>query len=219
MRKPFRRLEQLIRQQQARIEAQAQAIESLRLRLQDLSKQTEAKMAVQKTGARPNVVSGGDKVSVKLYGQVNRGVLYSNDGNENHFYHVDNDNSSTRVGLVGESKLTATSVQEPRLKSNFRPTPVMKSTRTTQTVVGSNNSKNGISILFFQSQKYGKLSLGWGDSASNGTSEVDLSGTSLVGYSSVGDMAGGQYFMTTISTAFPVSELKCFQQYGRSRPG
>lgn len=40
----------------------------------------------------------------------------------------------------------------------------------------------------------GKFSMGWGSTASDGTSEMDLSGTSVVGYSSVGDMAGGQLF-------------------------
>ena len=41
---------------------------------------------------------------------------------------------------------------------------------------------------------FGKFSLGWGSTASDGTSQMDLSGTSVVGYSSIGDMAGGQLF-------------------------
>jgi hypothetical protein len=44
------------------------------------------------------------------------------------------------------------------------------------------------------SKRYGKLSLGHGDTASNNTAEVDLSGTDVVGYSSIADMAGGQFF-------------------------
>jgi hypothetical protein len=47
---------------------------------------------------------------------------------------------------------------------------------------------------YVKSKKFGKLSVGKGDTASNGTSEVDLSGTSVVGYSSVSDMAGGILF-------------------------
>jgi hypothetical protein len=39
---------------------------------------------------------------------------------------------------------------------------------------------------------FGKLAIGRGNTASNGTAEVDLSGTSVVTYSSVEDLAGGQ---------------------------
>jgi hypothetical protein len=44
------------------------------------------------------------------------------------------------------------------------------------------------------SKRFGKVSLGYGSTASDNTAEVDLSGTDVVGYSSVGDMAGGQFF-------------------------
>jgi hypothetical protein len=38
------------------------------------------------------------RLTVKLYGQVNKAVLYSNDGDKGNTYLVDNDNSSTRMG-------------------------------------------------------------------------------------------------------------------------
>ena len=37
------------------------------------------------------VVSSNDKVSVSLYGQVNRAVSLVNDGDESYLNHVDND--------------------------------------------------------------------------------------------------------------------------------
>ena len=47
----------------------------------------------------------GDKnVALELSGQVNRGLLITNDGNDTDFFNVDNDNSSTRFRLVGEYK-------------------------------------------------------------------------------------------------------------------
>jgi hypothetical protein len=46
----------------------------------------------------------------------------------------------------------------------------------------------------FDSKAYGKLWLGQGSTASDNSAEVDFSGTSVVGYSLVADMAGGPFF-------------------------
>jgi predicted porin len=46
------------------------------------------------------------------------------------------------------------------------------------------------------SKTYGKLSLGKGDTASNNTSQVDLSRTDVILYSSVSDIVGGMQFRT-----------------------
>jgi hypothetical protein len=51
----------------------------------------------------------------------------------------------------------------------------------------------------------GRLWLGQGDTASNGTSELDLSGTSVVAYSGIADLAGGISFKnsaTQVKLAF-----------------
>jgi hypothetical protein len=50
--------------------------------------------------------------------------------------------------------------------------------------------------FYVDHKKFGKLTLGQGDTASNGTAEVDLSGTDVVNYSAVTDMAGGFNFRT-----------------------
>ncbi len=42
--------------------------------------------------------------------------------------------------------------------------------------------------------RFGTLTLGQGPTASDGTSEIDIPGTGLVGYSSVQDLAGGTFF-------------------------
>jgi hypothetical protein len=48
--------------------------------------------------------------------------------------------------------------------------------------------------LWVDAKAFGKFSLGYGSTASDGTSEMDLSGTGVIGYSSIADMAGGQLF-------------------------
>jgi hypothetical protein len=66
--------------------------------------------------------------------------------------------------------------------------------------------------LWVDTNTFGKFSLGWGSTASDGTSEMDLSGTSIVGYSSVADMAGGQLFYN--SRTGELSDTPIFSVYG-----
>ena len=81
----IKRMEKIIQQQQVQIEAQSKAIEKLQQQVQELS-DTQNQQAVtaasagQAATAPPaSVRSSGDKVAVKLYGQVNRAFLYSDD--------------------------------------------------------------------------------------------------------------------------------------------
>lgn len=140
------------------------------------------------------VSSGGDKAMVQLYGQVNRAILYADDGDTSALYQVDNDNSSTRVGLNGKAKgdgLTVGSKFEVELQSNA-------SNKVSQEEPNTDDGDSHFGIrhadVFFEFDKIGKISLGQGDTASNSASEVDLSGTGIIGYSSTSDLAGGIFF-------------------------
>ncbi|MDH3328177.1 MAG: porin, partial [Desulfobulbaceae bacterium] len=62
--------------------------------------------------------------------------------------------------------------------------------------------------LYLQSIKFGTLSLGHGSTASDGTAEVDLSGTTVAAYSPVGDMAGGQLFYDTLNNTLSDVPIK-----------
>ncbi|MGD9830179.1 MAG: porin [Hyphomicrobiaceae bacterium] len=53
------------------------------------------------------VRKGNRKVSVTLSGQVNRALLYWNDGSESGVYSIDNTQSSTRMRLRGSAKIAA----------------------------------------------------------------------------------------------------------------
>jgi hypothetical protein len=59
---------------------------------------------------------------------------------------------------------------------------------------GPNNFTERKLEFYVDSKRLGRLWVGQGDTASNGTSEVDLSGTAVVAYSGIGDMAGGIAF-------------------------
>jgi len=183
------KMQRLIEQQQSQLDAQAKAIEDLKKQLQTLSKASPPPAATaEKLPSLQNVVKpGSDKVGVQLYGQVNRGVMYAHDGNDSDFYHVDNDASSTRLGIKAKSntgsELEAGAWFEVQFESNSS-----ASVSQTSPSTGPDNFTQRHLDFFLETKRFGKLSVGQGNTASNETSEVDFSGTALAGYS---DFNGG----------------------------
>jgi len=139
--------------------------------------------------------SGMDQVRLTISGQVNRGVLLTDDGEDTEAFFVDNDNSSTRIRLLGDARLnddiTAGTVIEVQFESNS----TADVSQDNQRNVGDNSFTERKLELFFDSETYGRIWLGQGDTASNGTSEQDLSGVTVVGYSGIADLAGGIQFV------------------------
>lgn len=145
-------------------------------------------------GADDPVVTGPSHVRLSLSGQVNRGVLYVDDGAETEFLHVDNDNSSTRIRFVGEADYDADITVGTQIEVQFESNSTADIKIDGSAPGGSNSFTERKLELFFDSKRYGRIWLGQGDTASNGTSEVDLSGTGVIGYSGIADMAGGIEF-------------------------
>lgn len=199
--KMLERMEQLIKQQQAQIEAQAKALEKLQQQVESLSESavkeaTEAaKAEVAKAAVPPDVIrnKGGEKASVQIYGQVNRAFLAADDGDSSDYYFVDNDNSSTRVGLLGEAKVNDDITVGTRMEFEYQSNPSNEVNQEDKNPDGTSFDDRWIDAQL-TSKRFGKLYLGKGSTASDGTSEVDLSGTDVVGYSSIADMAGGILF-------------------------
>jgi uncharacterized membrane protein len=95
------RFEKIIKQQQEQIAAQQKALEQLQVEVEALKGQTATATVKAATDSPAAVKTGNPKSKVKLYGQVNKAVLFSNDGDSGSTYLVDNDNSSTRIGVLG----------------------------------------------------------------------------------------------------------------------
>ena len=129
---------------------------------------------------------------VRISGQLNYALLYGNNGTQSDLFFVDNDNSSTRARLVAEigdpaRLLTGFEVEyEFELNSSF--------------VVDFDNPWNGLAENqrklqgYMEVADFGRLWGGRGSTGSDNTAEVDLSGTSVIAYSSVNSMAGGLRF-------------------------
>jgi len=200
------RLEKIIKQQQVQIEAQQKALEQLQGEVEALKGQTAevaAKIPEEKrvmaeavSEEQKGAAVSDSKINIKLYGQVNKAVLFSDDGNSGNTYLVDNDNSSTRIGVQGTVNPNDKVEVGTRLEFEYQTNPSNLVNQEDKRVEDLGFEKRWLD-LWVDTNAFGKFSLGWGSTASDGTSEMDLSGTGVIGYSSVADMAGGQLFYNT----------------------
>jgi len=129
-------------------------------------------------------------IELKISGQVNRTVLYGDNGDEDEIFYADNDNSGTRFRFVAKGRLnddiTAGATIELQFESNSSTDIRFNAnggTGGTNLGGGGRGVGERIGEVWFNSASVGKLSLGQGNTASNGASEVDLSGTGLAQYS------------------------------------
>lgn len=121
---------------------------------------------------------GNRKVSLQIYGQVNTAVMFWDNGRESNAYVVDNDISSTRFGFKGKAKI------DSDWSAGFK--IEIETELATSSGVTENNDDPAANIglrkaeWYLKSKTYGKLSVGQGDSATSGITEVDVSGTNVI---------------------------------------
>lgn len=214
---------EVIEQQQRMIEEQAETLKALKREVQDLrqrhegsarsvaSEPVEVRKHGEKVGAADEravrmaalspsipqtddnaVRSGEPRISLTLSGQVNRALLAWSDGENADVFNVDNNNSGTRFRLLGAGRVT----DDFSIGAAVEVQPQLNSSR----AVSQNDPNTGLSTelrraeVTFDSKTYGKLWLGKGWTASDSTSEVDLSGTVVVAHADVTKMNGGLLF-------------------------
>ena len=138
----------------------------------------------------------GNGATLRFYGQVNKGVLNYDDGIDSETYGlIDNANSNTRAGLRYGQDFGDWHFENV---NEFGYAPF--STDNTSIIHQSPDSEdwqfdNGnIRKIDFtlEHDRYGKLWLGQGSMATDGVYEIDLSGTTVIDYSSVADSASAQ---------------------------
>jgi hypothetical protein len=172
-------------------EAQAEASEakSAAQRAVDTAKKAGPEAQI----AKDNVVtSGQDRIKLTLSGQVNRAVNLADDGDSTKAYFVDNNASNTRFRLIGTGKVTDDFTIGTRFEVALTSNSSSEVSQDDEDAGDFSDVRWG--EVSFDSKRFGKLSLGKGDTASNNSAEVDLSRTDVVQYSSVADIAGGLQF-------------------------
>ncbi len=141
--------------------------------------------------------AGGNRVMLSLSGQVDRALLYGDDGHSSNLRNVDNNNSSTRFRIVGEAAPFAdNTVAGINLETEIR-----ANSSATQTLT-QNLPQPASAVTFTIRQaeiyggnpQYGEVRLGFGSTASYLTTEIDLSGTAVASYVQVPDFDGGFAF-------------------------
>jgi hypothetical protein len=145
------------------------------------------------------VQSGSDKVQLQLYGSINRAVMYADDGNQEKFFHVDNTNSETHIGLTGEVAATQCLNVGGALEYVWQSNPSNAVSMDEESIAGEFDAQ--LIELYLEGQ-LGKVSLGKGEMASDVSSEHDLSGTDIVGNVGFGDVGGGLSFFDAAVKAY-----------------
>ena len=197
--KELERLERLIKEQQQQLDSLQQQMKQLKQAATEA--QTQAKEAksvaeeVKTTVVAPiekGVTSGQELVRLAISGQVNRAVNMVDDGKNTKAYYVDNDASNSRVRFVGTAKTTDDLTLGAKIELAIAPNESAD--------VSQGNEESGDFFdqrwaeVSLDSKRFGKLSLGKGDTASNNSAEVDLSKTDVIQYASIADIAGGILF-------------------------
>jgi len=148
--------------------------------------------AVQSEVMPAQAVSGDDRISLSISGQINRAMNIINDGASTRLYHIDSDVSNTRLRFVGKAKVDSDTVLGAKLEFAIAPDESSQVSQRNQTPGDYLNVR--WAEVSLDSTKYGRLSIGKGDTASNTTAEQDLSRTDVVQYASISDIAGGMLF-------------------------
>ena len=145
-------------------------------------------------------------VEVTVSGQVNRLIMNVDNGVESGVVHADNSVSGTRWRFAGEGELdngmTAGLLYEIQLQSNPSDGITVDSLDSDGGVdegnLGGGNYFSNRQANVWIKGNFGKVTIGQGSGASDGSAEIDDSGTTVIQYSgSSADLLGGMVFGNT----------------------
>ncbi len=190
--KMFQELKRMIELQQTQLNKQAAEIADLKKQLAGNSETLTTKADKGEIeGTEKTVTSSLSNVNLSLYGHVNKGILYGDNGDSSDWYFVDNTNSQTRLGLKAALDTAGGWSVGGRIEYGIVSNGSSDVNQFNTHDATSSSFKLRWAEFSFKKDTFGKISLGKGSSASDGTAEIDLSGTTVAAYASISDMAGG----------------------------
>src|SRR5688572_4045522 len=140
------------------------------------------------------------QLEAKVSGQVNRAIMWADDGVQKKTFNVDNEISGTRFRFAGNATMMpgirAGVLLEMDYQSNESQlvTMAVPSTPAVTSATSSQLLVERYAEAWFEHASFGRLNIGQGDGAANGGVEVDLSGTGVINPSLVTDLGGGLFF-------------------------
>lgn len=213
-------LRRLVEQQQETISQLQQRLEALQDEAVSTREMAAARLQAeeqrQALAEKPAVASGNPKLKLSVSGHVNRMVNLADDGNKTKGYFVDNNTSVSRFRFVAEGSVTEDLSIGTNVEIGISPNNSNDVTQFNESS-GDKFDQRKVEALF-TSKSLGKLSFGKGDAAAKDVGKVDLSGTDLLAYAAVQDLAGGLFFIENDGNASSgVQVKKAFNDLDSSR--
>lgn len=148
-----------------------------------------ALFAVAVPVAEAGTISNGNGNSVTISGQINKAVLYFDDGKAEDTAVVDNDNSGTRFRILGSGKVNEAVSVGTALEVEFQDNAANNfsiADTNSNGGAGAQNDQFGDASFaqrraeaYISHKQFGKVSIGQGPTASDGTAETSLSGAGM----------------------------------------
>jgi predicted porin len=126
-------------------------------------------------------------LQVQLYGQVNRALMFADDGQRSKTFFVDGESSGTRFGILGSAQVS------PGLRAGARFEVEYQSNSSDSVNFDTPTSNPGLAERWFDvfvEGGWGRVNLGQGSGAADDASTIDLSGTALANGVCVCDWGG-----------------------------
>ncbi len=133
---------------------------------------------------------GNDKVSLKLYGQVNRAIMFWDNGEDSDIYSVGNENSVSRFGMKGKAKIGGGWSAGYRIEYGVNDTLSNKVDEDNDDATDGGSPSLRHDFLYLKNKSFGRIILGHTATATDGIAEIDLGGTSVIAASDVDDWQG-----------------------------
>lgn len=174
----------------AEIAGQRRQLDEMQARLDQLEAEREdedSALATEREG-----------ITLTFAGRVNQSLLYASQGDQDEAFIADNDGSGSRLEFLAESSFGEfTSGVEIVVSAEVNSTDEIDF-GSTDDAADENGALGDFrqAHWFLESERFGYLSIGQGDTAAEDTAHVDLSGTDFAGAGSdVDDIVGGLTFL------------------------
>jgi hypothetical protein len=155
---------------------------------------------------------------LRFYGQINKGFLQYDDGQETETYDfIDNQNSNTRFGLTYKSSFAETWEYLGTIEIQYAPYSTNNINILNQSPPSGAYELGNANIRKIDNQltsdRLGVFYIGQGNMASQDTAEVDLSGTTVIMKSAVQETAGAQLLRQSDGTLSKIQIKNAFTNY------
>ncbi|MFD2740448.1 porin [Sulfitobacter aestuarii] len=169
-------------------------------------------------GAPTTALAQQSAPAFEFYGQLNFGIFHTDDGVENDTYLGDNDNSNSRIGLIWETDLANGAGLKFHFESalGFTGSSAMSPSDNDLDLDWRRTDLRKFEVVY-TTPSIGAISFGQGSTATDGITEQDFSGTDVIAYSGLSDLAESVAFNTEAGSATGVTVGSAFSNLDGAR--